>query len=97
MDQLAVDFAALRDLAESIARHIDQTTEDLGQIDEVVRDLGRSWHGDAHDSFHDAMDEWFRSAQDLRDQLHWVRRVVLNAHDNHSQAVRANVRIWQVA
>lgn len=97
MDQLTVDFGVLRDLADSIARHIDVTTEDLDSVDELVRDLGRSWHGEAHDRFHDAIDEWSRSARELRDQLHWVREVVLNTHDNHARAVHANVSIWQAS
>lgn len=48
-----------------------------------------------HDAFHDAITERFSSARDLRDQLHWIRGVVVNAHKNHASAVNANLRMWR--
>ena len=95
MAQLTVDFSVLRTLASDIAAHIDATDESLDALDEIVADLATCWAGAGHDAFHEAITEWFSSARDLRDQLHWSRGVVTNAHDNHAAAVETNVRIWR--
>ncbi|MEC3974305.1 WXG100 family type VII secretion target [Amycolatopsis sp. H20-H5] len=95
MDQLTVDFAVLKRTAEAIAKHIDATEGNLDELDRIVTDLKSSWKGDAQDAFGTAATEWFSAARDLRDQLHWLRDVVITAHDNHAKAVHVNVTIWQ--
>jgi WXG100 family type VII secretion target len=95
MAQLTVDFSVLRTLVDDIDAHVDATNASLDALDEIVSDLAMSWTGSGHDSFHEAITEWFSSARDLRDQLHWIRAVVTNAHDNHAAAVETNVRIWR--
>ncbi|MGW3964354.1 WXG100 family type VII secretion target [Amycolatopsis sp. NPDC005003] len=96
MAQLTVDFSVLRTLVNDIGAHIDRTDQNLDDLGKVVADLATSWEGGGHDAFHEAITEWFAAARDLRDQLHWIRAVVVNAHDNHAAAVDANVRIWRV-
>lgn len=95
MAQLTVDFSVLRTLVGDIGAHIDATDESLDALDKIVTDLATRWTGAGHDAFHEAITEWFSSARDLRDQLHWIRAVVTNAHDNHAAAVDASVRIWR--
>ncbi|MGW4521182.1 WXG100 family type VII secretion target [Amycolatopsis sp. NPDC004378] len=96
MAQLTVDFSVLGTLVDDIGVHIDNTDQSLDELGRVVADLATCWTGAGQDAFHEAITEWFASARDLRDQLHWIRAVVVNAHDNHRAAVDANVRIWRV-
>ncbi|QKV77221.1 WXG100 family type VII secretion target [Amycolatopsis sp. Hca4] len=96
MVQLTVDFSVLRTLVDDLGSHIDDTDRCLDELGEIVADLATCWTGAGHDAFHEAITEWFVSARDLRDQLRWIRTVVVNAHDNHAAAVDANVRIWRV-
>ncbi|WP_410667016.1 WXG100 family type VII secretion target [Amycolatopsis sp. cmx-4-68] len=95
MTQLTVDLSVLRTLVGDIVAHVDHADQSLDTLDEIVADLAACWAGAGHDAFREAIAEWFASARDLRDQLHWIRDVVANAHDNHAAAVDANVRIWR--
>jgi len=74
---------------------MSRTTSRTWQPGRWPSELKSSWTGKGHDAFHDAITEWFSSAHDLRDQMHWIRDVVLKAHDNHATAVHTNVRIWR--
>lgn len=96
VDRLTVDFAVLGGLADSLAAHLDATETVLGDVDQMVMDLEKSWEGDAQAAFHDRATEWAEAAQDLREELHRIREFVLTMHGNHATAVDTNVGIWRV-
>lgn len=92
---MTVDFTALGELVDSLAAHINAIEDELGEMEQIVQDLESSWEGDAQKAFHEAVAEWSSAARDLRDQLGWIRGLVVTAHDNHATAVRTNVAIWR--
>ena len=97
MDQLVVDFVALRAFSGHIAKQIGQFEANLTQLSEVVRDTAEAWHGEASEAYLAYQSQWFEAANDIRAQLEGLRRLITTAHDNHAKAVTTNVAIWRNA
>jgi WXG100 family type VII secretion target len=96
MDELVVDFAALRSLASGIDRRIEEIKALLDDLGRQVSALTDLWDGAASDGFRRAQADWFAAADDLRVRLADLRDMVLTAHDNHADAVRTNTLMWRV-
>ncbi|OIJ69551.1 WXG100 family type VII secretion target [Streptomyces mangrovisoli] len=93
-DDISVSFSTLRELAgelEDILKSLDVTLDDLyDRVEPVVL----SWKGEAREIFVQKLDEWDRSAQDLRAAQKWLHEYVTNGHTNYAAAHQAVLRGW---
>ena len=93
---LSVDFVRLRDAIESMSRTLDALEDSHTGLTQRLQPLTESWTGDAAESYKQAQDDWYEAAKDMRSMLGDLRNLAWTAHDNHTTAVRTNVRIWRV-
>jgi WXG100 family type VII secretion target len=93
---LRVDFAVLAGLSGSIERSIRETEESLATLSTHVTRVAEIWTGAASEGFQRAVDDWMAGQRDLRVRLQDLHDLVVAAHDNHAQAVRANVAMWRM-
>jgi WXG100 family type VII secretion target len=96
MATLVVDFAALDRLRTAIAASIEDTSQHLQTLTDQVRWLSTEWSGAASDGFQKMVSDWLAAQADLRQQLSYLRTVVMTAHDNHASAVATNINMWRV-
>ncbi len=81
IDRMATCEANLRDLATDIEHR--------------VAALHVTWAGESADAQHLAQAEWDRGFAGMRAALGEMRTAARVAHDNYTQAVHANVQMWQ--
>ena len=93
---LTVDFAALDQLSSTIERSIQETEDLLSTLTTHVTHVAETWTGSASEGFQRTVADWMAGQHDLRRRLQDLHQLVVTAHNNHAQAVRTNVAIWQV-
>lgn len=96
MSGLIVDFAGLRLLAGGIDQRVKEIEGLLDDLGTRISALTELWEGAAAEGFRITQAGWFAAAEDVRVRLAGLRDMVVNAHDNHAGAVRANTRMWRV-
>lgn len=93
---IVVDFAALENMVHSIERTLAETESTLESLAGSVDRLVGMWAGSAAEGFQRTVAEWTNGQQDLRAQLAALRDLVETAHDNHADALAANIAMWRV-
>ncbi|WP_179500262.1 WXG100 family type VII secretion target [Streptomyces sp. WZ.A104] len=96
-DDIAVDFAALQDLAGDLEDILKGLNKQLDLLYRRVEKVVLTWEGEAREVFIDKLDEWDRSAADLQAAHAWLQDVVVNGEINYAAAHRAVLRGWGAA
>ena len=76
----------------------------LGALRGVLEDLDRklasgltAWDGDARSAYQHAHRLWRASADDMADQLGWLKNLIGVGHRNYGRSLAANVTMWHGA
>lgn len=96
-DEIAVDFATLRNLTGELEDILKAPNEKLHTLHGRVEGVVLTWQGDTREAFIDKLDEWDWSAQDLQSSQAWLHEVVVNGHINYVAAHKAVLRGWGAA
>ncbi|GAA0523070.1 hypothetical protein GCM10011581_38870 [Saccharopolyspora subtropica] len=96
MDQIVVDFRALKAGEEALRKAVDEIDLRLNDLEAVVVRLLASWTGEAADAYQAAQTEWDREVAEMRVNVREMHRLLVTAHGNHASAVRTNAKIWEV-
>lgn len=93
-DHITVKLATLQHLSEELEDILKQLNGKLDDLYERVEPVVLSWSGEAREAFIDKLDEWSRSAEDLRASQKWLHEVATTGHVNYAAAHRAVLRGW---
>jgi WXG100 family type VII secretion target len=96
-NDIAVSFATLHDLATELEDILKQLNTKLDDLYDRAEPVVPSWKGEACEVFVEKLDEWDRSAQDLRAAQKWLHAYVNTGHANYTAAHRAVLRGWGAA
>ncbi|MGP4090333.1 WXG100 family type VII secretion target, partial [Streptomyces sp. KR55] len=71
-DHITVELATLQHLAGELEDILKQLNGKLDDLYDRVEPVVLSWSGEAREAFIDKLDEWDRSAQDLKASQKWL-------------------------
>ncbi|GAB3869887.1 WXG100 family type VII secretion target [Kibdelosporangium lantanae] len=96
MGRIVADFAGLVAAEEAIQRTGAQMEEELAGLRARIAPLCESlWTGEAAEAYKRVQDEWDTSAEEIREVLAGLHRIVRTARGNYSAALRANLSMWR--
>ncbi|MGW4321697.1 WXG100 family type VII secretion target [Streptomyces sp. NPDC004684] len=93
-DHITVKLATLQHVAGELEDILKELNGRLDDLYDRVEPVVLSWSGEAREAFVDKLDEWDRSAQDLKAAQKWLHEVVATGHTNYAAAHRAVLRGW---
>ncbi|MET8172638.1 WXG100 family type VII secretion target [Streptomyces clavifer] len=93
-DRITVDFATLQRLSGDLEEILKDLNEKLEMLYERAKKAVLSWDGEARQAFIDELDNWDRSAQDLKAAQAWLHEVVVKGHLNYAAANRSVLQGW---
>ncbi len=80
---------------------IDRTTAEIEhELDTLTKQLGtltQEWTGGASDAFQQKVHQWYAAANDLRNSLKRLGRILHTTTANYRSAVTTNTRMWPEA
>ncbi|MEU6886321.1 hypothetical protein ABZ918_14065 [Streptomyces viridosporus] len=82
------------ELEDILKKLNDKLNDKLDDLYDRVVPVVLSWEGEAREVFVDKLDEWDRSAQDLRAAQKWLHACATTSHANCTAAHRAVLRGW---
>lgn len=91
---IKVDFAALKNLSQSIEDILKDITDRLDALHPRVVKVVRAWEGEARDVCVESLDKWDGAVQDMVAAQSWLHDVVVTGHINYAAAHRAVLRGW---
>lgn len=94
---IGIRLATLQHVAGELEDVLKQLSKVLDDLYDRVEPVVLSWSGEAREAFVDKLDEWDRSAQDLKASQKWLHEVVTTGHTNYAAAHRAVLRGWGAA
>lgn len=92
---LRVDRTQLQSVADHMSafgRVVDECLEDVEHTMGVLRS---SWHGDGSEAQAQAQQQWQDGAEQMRAAVSALQQILDAAHQNYSEAVEKNGRMWQ--
>lgn len=95
MSGLVVDFDALRAAITHMEEFGREVTECLDDISHTMTILRGSWEGAASDAQTQAQKQWETGAEQMKEALTALQKVVDTAHKNYADAVAKNGQMWQ--
>lgn len=95
MSGLVVDFDALRAAITHMEEFGREVTECLDDISNTMTMLRGSWEGAASDAQTQAQKQWETGAEQMKEALTALQKVVDTAHKNYTDAVAKNGQMWQ--
>lgn len=93
---LSVDRAQLQSVADHMSAFSQVVDECLGDVEHAMGVLRASWHGDGSDAQEQAQQQWQNGADQMKAALSTLQQILQAAHENYSEAVDKNGRMWQV-
>ncbi|MFG2128521.1 WXG100 family type VII secretion target [Streptomyces sp. NPDC048751] len=96
-DHITVKLATLHHLAGELEDILKQLNGKIDDLYDRVEPVVLSWNGEAREAFVDKLDEWDRSAQDLKAAQKWLHEVVTTGRTNYTAAHLAVLRGWGAA
>jgi WXG100 family type VII secretion target len=94
MAGFSVDVQALLAGVDQMSAFHQQLEQSLATVRASVAALGLSWQGDAAVAQDAAQQQWNQGAEELRAALGQLRDIAEQAHENYSNAVATNTRMW---
>lgn len=91
---ITVVFTTLCELAAELEDILKKLNGSLDDLHDRVVPVVLSWEGEAREVFVDKLDEWDRSAQDLRAAQKWLHECATTSHINYAAAHQAVLRGW---
>jgi len=95
MGAFRVDPDRLDGIIDQITRFDSQMEAALDEVDARINRLHATWTGEAADQHRRAHDEWQRGAAEMRAALAAMRANAATARANYTNAITANVRMWE--
>lgn len=92
--RITARFGELDGLAGTIDRTVTEIRTELDTLNGQVAALTELWTGSAADGFQHTLALWRSAADDLRDGLDRLGRIVRTTHGNYRNAVTTNTRMW---
>jgi WXG100 family type VII secretion target len=94
MAAFSVDLEALLAGVDQMSAFHQQLEQSLATVKASVAALGLSWQGEAAGAHEAAQQQWNHGAEELRTALAQLRDIAEQAHENYSNAVATNTRMW---
>jgi WXG100 family type VII secretion target len=94
MAGFTVDLEALLTGVDQMSAFHQKLEQSLAAVEAQVAALGLSWHGEAATAQEAAQQQWNEGAEELRTPLGQLRDIAEQAHENYSNAVATNTRMW---
>ncbi len=94
MAAFSVDLEALLAGVDQMSAFHQQLEQSLATVKASVAALGLSWQGEAAGAQEAAQQQWNHGAEELRTALAQLRDIAEQAHENYSNAVATNTRMW---
>jgi len=95
-DQIRARFAELSRLVDTIERTSAEVERQLEGLTKQVHAVTEMWTGAGSDGFQAKVTEWFMAADDLRESLRHLARVLSTTNSNYRGAVTTNTGMWPV-
>lgn len=92
--KFTIDLEQLDSVIARLSGLVGFVEEQLDELDRRIAELPTTWSGLSADAHADAHNEWSSGARDLRDGLDIMRAAATRAHEQYSNAVAANLRIF---
>lgn len=91
---LLVEFARLQAAIDHMAQYQQDVAACLQDVDQTMKRLRATWHGDASESQADAQARWDEGADQMNNALDQLRKIAQQAHANYNDAVKQNKAMW---
>ena len=94
VQEINATFGELDKLVDTINETGSNMEGLLDDLARRLRSLTEMWEGAASEGFQNTLSQWFTSADDLRDVLRRLERIVRTTHANYRNALVTNARMW---
>ena len=91
---LVAEFEQMDFVVQSMGEFQRGVTEMLEDIDNAMKALRSSWHGDGSDEQARAQQQWEDGAEQMQTSLTQLQKAVEAARKNYSDAVTKNGEMW---
>jgi WXG100 family type VII secretion target len=96
MNAIVADFSGLVSIEQAIGRAVDELENDLAGLRARIAPLCEAlWTGAAAEAYHRTQQEWDAAAEELRDAMNGLHRIVRTSRGNYSKALQANLKMWK--
>ncbi|QNG17769.1 WXG100 family type VII secretion target [Rhodococcus triatomae] len=96
MSKFRVDLDRLDETISKVETFDSNVDDIITAVEGHLADLHETWTGRAAQAQRDAHDDWTRGVQQMREALEDLRAAGRIAHDNYSDAVETNMRMWNL-
>jgi WXG100 family type VII secretion target len=93
-ERIKAQFGSLSDLVDRIGKTSDDIETELDGLAKQIGILTQEWTGAASDAFQQTVNHWHAAADDLRQSLRRLGRIVHTTNANYQSAVTTNTRMW---
>ncbi|TCO59409.1 WXG100 family type VII secretion target [Actinocrispum wychmicini] len=96
MGKIVADFGGLVEVEQAIHQAANRLEDELSGLRARIAPLCESlWTGAAAAAYKQVQDDWDKSAEEIRDVMTGLHRIVRTARGNYSAALRANLSMWR--
>jgi WXG100 family type VII secretion target len=92
--RIKAGFADLDTLAGRIAKTSTNIRSELDVLERQIDTLSQQWTGAASAAFQHKIEQWQQTAEDLRQALNRLSKMVNTANANYQSAVTTNTKMW---
>jgi WXG100 family type VII secretion target len=93
-DSFSVDTDTLEQAMQLMSEYIQHTASVVAEVNSLSAHLHETWSGEAATAHAEAQRRWARGEQMLRDALGQLESAGRTAHQNYTQAMAANMKMW---
>jgi WXG100 family type VII secretion target len=93
-DPFTVDTDALADAVQRMREYIQHTAGVVAEANSLMAHLHETWSGLAATAHAEAQRKWQRGDEMLREALGQLETTGRTAHQNYTQAVATNMKMW---
>lgn len=92
--RIKATFGSLDELVGTIERTTAEIEQELDTLTGQLRTLAQQWTGSTSEAFQNKMSQWNAAADDLRNSLRRLGRILDTTTANYRSAVTTNTRMW---
>ena len=92
--RIKATFSDLGGLVDTIDRTSAEIEHELDTLTKQIGTLTQQWTGGASDAFQQKVHQWYAAADDLRNSLKRLGRILHTTTANYRSAVTTNTRMW---
>jgi early secretory antigenic target protein ESAT-6 len=96
MGRIVADFSGLVSAEQALQQAAEQWEEELSGLRSRIAPLCETlWTGEAAEAYQRTQADWDSAAEEIRDVMTGLHRIVRTARGNYSAALRANLSTWR--